>query len=85
MYCVEVLGKCAYTQPQEAYAAFVLSLQTSERMDIYTQIVPSVGPLFAPIEVVIRLKCIQPLLGILPSELSGELRHVLSLHVKLQA
>ena len=80
VYCVEVLGKCAYTQPQAAYAAFVLSLQNE--WTYISRVVPNVGPLLAPIEVAIREKFIPPLLGISPSELSGELRHLLSLSVK---
>ncbi len=82
VYCVEVLGKCAYIQPQAAYAAFVLSLQNEW---IYvSRIVPNVGPLLSPIEVAIREKFTPPLplFGISPSELSGELRHLLSHSVK---
>ena len=80
VYCVEVLGKCAYTQPQAAYVAFVLSLQNE--WTYISRIVPNVGPLLAPIEVAIREKFIPPLFGISPSELSGELRHLLSHSVK---
>ena len=77
---VKTLGKCAYTQPQAAYAGFVLSLQNE--WTYLSRIVPNVGPLLAPIEVAIREYFIPPLLGISPSELSGELRHLLSLSVK---
>ena len=80
VHCVEVLAKCAYTQPQTAYSGFVLVLQNE--WTHLSRIVPNVGPLLAPIETAIREKFIPALFGISPSELTGELRHLLSHSVK---
>ena len=50
VYCVKVLGKCIYTQPQAPYSAFVLIIQND-----WTHLSsPDVGPLLAPIEVAIK-------------------------------
>ena len=56
VHCVNVLAKCAYTQPQAAYTGFVLALQNEWRH--LSRVVPNVGPLLAPIEVAIREKFI---------------------------
>jgi hypothetical protein len=80
VHCVEVLTKCAYTQPQIAYAALVIVLQNE--WTHLSRIVPNVGPLLAPIEEAIREKFIPALFGFSPSDLTGEMRYLLSLSVK---
>ena len=47
-----------------------------------SRIVPNVGPLLAPIEEAIREKFIPALFGFSPSDLTGEMRYLLSLSVK---